>query len=360
MRSRIMASGLVALELLEQRRLLSVSMHQSGSTLQIIGTGAGESVQILDEHAGVHVTTTVSVDRDNDGSFFSVGDKHRNFTGITNFGITMSGAGSALDIRLGDNYIGVDKSFVVRMGDGSDRFNFTTAPSQGLRRSHVTLDVNTGSGDDQVSLSLQDIARSSSITGTISTNVGNDRVQVTGYTAIRDSSVAITTNLGAGNDSYQELIDLEGFRLYGSASSWRTTVNGGSGSGTIAQRAANGSRSAVFEGLFSNDFIGGLGNDAITVDMEPLSLNSGTLHLHADGGNGNDTVSIGATVHPASTGGRIDILAAGGAGDDVLGLTLNADNTTNTYAHRTAILDGGEGNDLGTLLGSGRMRVINL
>ena len=360
MRSTIMASGLVALELLEQRRLLSVSMHQSGSTLQITGNGVGESVQILDEHAGVHVTTTVSVDRDNDGSFFSVGDRHRNFTGITNFSITLSGAGSALDVRLGDNYIGVDKSFVVRMGDGSDRFNFTTAPSQGLRGSHVTLDVNTGSGNDQVSLSLQDIARSSSITGTINTNGGNDRVQVSGYTAIRDSSVAITTNLGSGNDSYQELIDLEGFRLYGSSSSWRTTVNGGAGNDTIAQRAANGSRSAVFEGLFSNDFIGGSGSDAITADMETLSLNGGTLHLHADGGNGSDTVSIGATIHPASRGGRLDIFAAGGAGDDVLGLTLNADNTTNTYARRTAILDGGEGNDLGTLLGSGRMRVINL
>ena len=360
MRSKIMVGRLAVLETLEQRRLLSVTMLQSGSALQITGNAAGDSVQILDQHAGLQVTTTVSVDRDKDGSFFSVGDKHRTFTGVTNFSVNLNGLGSALDIRLNDNYIGVNKSFVVRMANGDDHFNFTTAPGQGLRRSHVTLDVNTGSGDDQVSLSLQDIASSSSITGTINTNGGNDRVQVSGYTAIRDSNVAITTNLGSGNDSYQELIDLEGFRLYGTTSSWRTTVNGGIGRDTITQRSANGSRSAAFEGVFSNDFLGGLGNDTLEVAMEPVSLNGGTLHLNADGGDGNDNVSVAATAHPASTGGRIDILAAGGKGNDALALTLNADNTLNTYSHRGAVLDGGEGSDIGTLLGSGRMRMINL
>ena len=360
MRSTIMVRGRAVLERLEERRLLSVSMIQAGSTLYITGNSASDSVQILDEHAGLHVTTSVNVDKNNDGSFFSPGDRHRSFTGITDFNINLSGPASALDIRLDDNYIGVDKSFVVRMGDGNDRFNFTTAPGQGLRRSHVTLDLNTGSGNDQVSLSLQDIAKSSSITGTINTRGGDDSVQISGYTAIRDSSVAITTNLGSGNDSYQELIDLEGFRLYGSSSSWRTAVNGGAGSDTITQRSANGSRSAAFEGLFSNDFLGGPGNDAITANMEALSLNGGTLHLNADGGDGNDTVSVGATVHPASTGGLIDIRATGGSGNDVLSLTLYADNTTNIYTHGGAIADGGGGSDIGTLLGTGRMRRINL
>ncbi len=354
------SGSFAGLEQLEGRQLLSISMIQSGSTLFITGNTAGDSVQILDEHAGLNVTTSVNVDTDHDGSFFSTGDRHRSFTGITDFNIDLSGAGSALDIRLADNYIAVDKSFVVRMGDGSDQFNFTTAPGQGLRRSHVTLDVSTGSGNDQVSLSLQDIAKSSSITGTITTNGGNDSVQVSGYTAIRNSSVALTTNLGGGSDTYQELIDLEGFRLYGTSSSWQTTVNGGNGNDTITQRSANGTRSATFEGVFSNNFLGGSGSDAITMAMETLSLNGGTLALNADGGDGNDTVSISATVHPASTGGRIDILGGGGAGDDTLDLTLSADNTLNTYTHRGAILDGGDGTDTAALLGTGRMRMINL
>lgn len=360
MKVRQTIGGFAGLEQLEGRQLLSVSMIQTGSTLYITGSTAGDSVQILDEHAGLNVTTSVSVDTNHDGSFVSAGDQHGSFTGITDFNISLTGAGSALDIRLGDNYIAVDKSFVVRMGDGNDRFNFTTAPGQGLRHSHVTLDVSTGSGNDQVSLSLQDIAKSSSITGTINTNAGNDSVQVSGYTAIRNSSVALTTNLGSGSDNYQELIDLEGFRLYGTSSSWQTTVNGGGGSDTITQRSANGTRAAAFEGVFSNSFLGGLGSDAIDLSMETLSLNGGTLALNADGGDGNDTVSVSATVHPASTGGRIDILAGGGAGDDALDLTLNADNTLNTYTHRGAILDGGDGIDTAALLGTGRMRMINL
>lgn len=352
--------GFAGLEQLEGRRLLSVSMIQSGSTLYITGTTASDSVQIVDQHPGLQITASVDVDTNHDGSFFSPGDKHRSFTGITDFNISMSGPGSALSIGLDSSYVGVNKSFVVRMGDGNDSFKFATAPGQGLRRSHVTLDVSTGSGDDKVSLSLQDIARSSSVTGTITTNGGNDSVQVSGSTAIRDSGVALTTNLGAGRDSYDEFVDLEGFRLYGVSSSWRTIVNGGGGNDRISQGAANGTRSAAFEGLFSNDFLGGLGSDAISVNMATLSLNGGTLHLNADGGDGSDSVSISATAGPASTGGLIDIMAAGGAGNDVLGLTVNTDNTTNTYTHRGAVLDGGDGSDIGTLLGTGRMRMINL
>jgi hypothetical protein len=272
----------VAVESLEARSLLSVSVAFADGTLRVVGDSSAQRVQITDAHAGNETTTRLAIDRNRNGSYTDAADFRRSYRGVTRFVLDLRGGNDLVTVTLTAPYSQVSKSFRVLGGTGADRFSFTSSPSVGLRNAALNLNLDMGSSRDRVDLHLDDIA-GSTVTGSVVMGTGNDRVLVSSDYDVRSSRVTLGVNLGGGNDSYLESHDREGFDLLGSSSLWQTSVRGGEGDDSITSEIF-GDGSATLEGRFRHVFSGEGGNDVIRV-LAPAAA-SGSL----SGGTGRDRI----------------------------------------------------------------------
>jgi hypothetical protein len=134
-------------------------------------------------------------------------------------------------------------------------------------------------------------------------------------------------------------------------------VLGGVGNDVLAVTRGATFGSVYFpSGQVEADLKGGVGNDTLTVDLGGNALDAfGRLRLRADGGAGNDVLSLAADVKAGSVP-LFDAAVTGGVGHDTVGFTLNnngSNGAANYPVGGTILIDGSVGLDACTIAGNG-------
>ena len=347
MRRKVSVGGDVRVESLEDRRLMSVSVLLSGTTLAIVGDGVGHTVEIWDQYTATSKQVVVSIDAGTPGA------SSRVLQNVATFNIVLPNGNNTVRVGLADNYIAAAKQFNISTGDGADTVSFTQVAGNDIRNSTVGLNINTADGNDNVSVSLSRLSYST-FKGYINTGQGKDALAINGSGVIGASSVDFYANLGPLSDTFVQSFDWENFNILGSpTSTWRTTVHGQRGNDTLSVIGVGGNTAATIGGLLEVNLFGDMHNDQINVDPGQFTLRGGTFRVNADGGVGDDTLSLAGNIGSGGVGGTITARLLGGDGNDLLGLSLNADNAFNHYGNNGAVLlDGGAGINHATVTGN--------
>jgi hypothetical protein len=338
--------------MLENRRLLTVSVVQTGSTLKVVGESLGQIVRIQDSYtAGTH-QTHVWVDANGNGAFTNRGDLNDAiYRDITTFDISLGGGNDSLTISLPDGYDGATKTFNVHMGAGADTVSFANVTGNPIHGSSVVLKIDTSLGADKVKLALADVS-SSTVAASITTGIGNDVVSVGGGGRLGNSIVSIAANLGDGNDRFTNSLDWEDFDVLGSSSAWRMSVSGGAGNDTLSVGGYLGDVASRVQGLLDLELYGQGGSDTLSANLDQFLLQGGTLRLREDGGDGVDHVALSGGVNESLASGTVDAILQGGSGNDVLSSSVDV-SALNQYASTAGILiDGGAGTDAAAISGN--------
>ncbi len=340
-------------ERLEERRCFNVDfgLADHGHTLEIEGDRSNDSIAIVQDNAGLHVTAN--------------GGRTQDFTGIEKI-VVNSGAGDdAVSIRslvdpndrslVDPNYRNLD--IAVNLGAGNDRFDGVFGLQAGLR-----LEVDGGAGND--TLNAQVIGSYGELVPAVAPNpiefhflggAGDDSFNtlIAGSNeqlvpAVMPTSINMTQEGGAGADTFNNTI--RNINLNGHV---RLNVDGGSGDDSVLEKFERAHMNAGLE----LDVSGGQGDDELRLMGQPRVLTErgfdpsfvamSQVRMRFDGGVGNDRISgeITPCVLPA---GLLDIIFAGGAGDDIFDFDFqfeaSAKSTTRYGAIAISVL-GGSGVD---------------
>ncbi len=291
--------------------------------------------------------------------------------------VTINGGGATLhQSRLLVDVAGytlIDKLTVTLPGADASAITFRTDLSLGNDEARFTLggDITNGSVvdlDAVLNLGANIFTFTQPATQTISNSTLN--VNVEGSTGIDTvttafngqvsgaSRILMSTDLGPGNDKYTNTFDLTTFDI-GSGSEVRFDVSGGAGDDvmTFTRNATAGGATTVDAGLLDIHADGGIGNDTITVDLGGggFQMNGGTLGLRAIGGQGNDTINATLEADTTSTNPIFDVFLFGAGQIDTLTLKLDNKSGSDTAANYgpagMVLLDGGGGTDTCTVTG---------
>jgi hypothetical protein len=270
-------------------------------------------------------------------------------------------------------------AFEVTGGTGVDSVNLAFA-GNAVSQSSILIRADLGNGNDVMSLELPATSSTGRLNADVTLGVGTNVFTMTQGVAITAGEVnlevegstgreTITLNptkvaggrmrinalLGGGNDTYTANLDLALLDL---------TANGelflaadGGGGNDILTVTRNASTASTTQIVAASDLDmrlgGGIGNDKLSVDLGGGGINlftNGTIRLRADAGAGNDVVGVQFDSNGA---GRYDATVTGGAGNDSLSATHNATGTSPSYLQGAVILDGGLGTgDKCTIAGS--------
>lgn len=359
MRSRMFARrGECVAELLEDRRLLSVTVTQTGDLLDIKGDTQANHVKVFDSQSGSIDRMVVSVDANGNGSFTDPGDiNNAIYPQVRNLVARLGVGADSLEITAADPLLGATRNYDVRLGGGADVFRFTNPVGNDIRDSAVTLTVDSAGGNDDVSVALNRIVNSQ-FNGSIGTSWGDDSVRIYGGDDIANSTVAMNISLGDGNDTLQTQLDWEGFDLIGPTSLWSVTAVGGMGNDTMNVIGSMGNSAADVYGTLAFNFQGEDGWDQINYSMDRFTLRGGTLSLRANGGLNGDTVAFTGTIGTVG-GGMVDVALRGNVGMDHLLVNVLADPSLSYAAPGGAIVDGGTGVDTAVVQGTLPVVLLN-
>jgi hypothetical protein len=301
------ASSRPQLEALESRWCPSAaSITVQGHTMIIKGDALADLITIRDDGDGGVSASVVS----------SAGKVTGSGSHITSIEVYGGKGSDKVDFAL-TNTLATDLALDVHLGAGSDQANLNFA--DGIRNSHVKVDVDGRAGSDQVTAALGDVADSyvhfSSCLGR-----GNDsfnlgfKGDVTG-----DSDVGVVTNGGKGADSLH--VDAAGLDI-GAASKVYIEENGGAGDDNVGL-----SYDGVLKGTLTVKLNGGKGNDTVVGNITAKEGSTGTLNAVEHGGPGNDNLTL--NVYDNSNPGGpsrlkdLDAVIYTGPGHDVVTHTPN-------------------------------------
>lgn len=309
-------------EQLEERRCFNVDIGiaNHGHTLEIEGDRANDSIVIVQDNAGVHVTAN--------------GGRTQDFSGISKV-IVNSGAGDdVVSIRtlvdpsersiIDPNNRNLD--IAVNLGAGNDRFDGVFGAQAGLR-----MNVNGGAGDDvlnsQIVGSIGELVPAVAPNpiefhflggagdDTFKTLIGGSNEQL--IPAVMPTPIVIVQDGGAGDDTFSNTI--RNVQLNGHV---RLNIDGGAGDDRILETFDHAHINAGLDldvlGGQGDDELGLIGQPRIVTErgFDPSFVAMSQVRMRFDGGAGNDRISgeITPCVLPA---GLLDMVFAGGAGDDI-------------------------------------------
>ncbi len=320
-----------------------------------IGTGIGAGIaKGLDQNATVNAGN---------------GNNQINITGIAEgnneaFGFFIAGLESGsgddkLSVRAQSEDNGATGTWNSRInvGNGNNTVEFigesATSHAYGI---NFHTQVESGSGDD--SLSFRGIssgggdATGSRYNSVIDSGAGNDTLVFEARTVSGKAHAAhmSTITSGAGADSISITGASQTDLAYGA---YASVIDSGVGDDTVSVWAESGS--GVATGMGNNaSVLARNGDDKITIDA--ISRTNMSFGLNdsssVDGGNGNDTVTINAEAWANAHGvhkSGID----GGRGDDSITITALSQNAL-AYGALNSTIDGGAGNDFIRVLVEGK------
>ena len=407
------------LESLESRLCPSVTVAigniggHAGETLNISGPDSGQHVVITEDAA--HNRTTVQVDANGDGVYTGPGDYSRTFGelfGRINVKL-QSGSGNTVDYLLASDMTGADRDFRIKLGRGTNFFNFDTqghsisdntlltfavssknnSASEKVSFNFDTIDnsevdfgIKLGSGTHNVNAVFNGpIQNNSLVQGDLKFGYGLESTIVDLRGNISNSSVHINTTGGddvRGHDSVTylvggvvsngSLLDL-GMALRNGADTGQVivsqsgfasldtsevyfTIDGGEGNDTITYGSDHTAGTIAVDGLVDALLYGANGDDKINVDFpQTAALDlTGTFRVEAHGDSGNDTFRATLS-NTATSDGSYDVLLLGGSGNDAFTLINNDPTGTGALYDYFGfdLVDGGSGFDVATLTGVG-------
>jgi len=370
--------------------------------LTIVGTPTRQVLNVVTNNSGA----VISLDCNGNGSFLDPGDVNGVQENLI-LGIDVQLGGSdSITYALG-SATGSTRTLQIALGGGTNRVELTLNDGLNSAGAGLLVDVSGGPGADTVvgtvgrvtGAGLQvradlgagndafDLAFGAAITGgavvavqavlgpgsntarvtkglalngsTLSIDVeggsGVDKVTTSLASSLVGGRYSVNAELGGGNDEFRGLVDFGATSLTNAEVTFR--VLGGLGNDTLAV-----TRGATFggvyfpSGLVEADLKGGAGNDSLTLDLGGDALEAyGRLRLRADGGAGNDVLSLAADVKSGAVP-LFDAAVTGGVGDDVIGFTLNnsgSNGPANYPVAGTILIDGSLGQDACTISGNG-------
>ena len=407
------------LESLESRLCPSVTVavgnigDHAGETLNVSGPDSGQHIVITEDSA--HNRTTVQIDANGDGVYTGAGDYSQTFGEL--FGRIkvklQTGSGNSVDYVLASDMTGADRDFRIKLGHGTNLFNFDAQGHSISDNSLLTFSVfsKNNSASEKVSFNFDTIDNSevdfgiklgtgthnvnavfngpiqnnSLVQGDIKFGYGLETTIVDLRGNISNSSVHINTTGGddaRGNDavtylvggvvSNGSLLDL-GMALRNGADTGQIivsqsgfsaldtsevyfTIDGGEGDDTVTYGSDHTAGTIAMDGLVDALLYGATGNDKINVDFpQTAALDlTGTFRVEAHGDSGRDTFNA-VLSNTATSNGSYDILLLGGKGDDTFSLTNNDPSGTGALYDYFGndFVDGGSGFDVATLTGVG-------
>jgi hypothetical protein len=336
--------------------------------LTIKGDATAQTIFLLD--AGVSVQ--VQVDCNNNGLFTDPGDQDQLLnTNVEAFEI----AGGGKDVVSYQNTAalsGMRKSLAVTLGPSpaAQPNQLIVNPSGLSGNSSFTLDVQGGSGRDNVSVQVSNLTNSSVVVrGDL--GAGDDQLFLVVLGSLTNSSVTTDVALGVGRNL---LTDVPNAAF---ANSTYSTIVSGADTATGADAAALvadalvldlGSRLVhdvrllagkdTFRGSIDGATLangselivrarGGAGNDSLALDnvpsLGPVNVDD-TSHLGSflNGGIGNDQVTADLTFDNL---GFHRFFLSGGDGDDIVFAGLGAISAAGAGPNEDIVLEGGRGSD---------------
>lgn len=311
--------------------------------LRITGDVQTQSLSVYTLAAG----TCITLDCNNDGDFSDAGDVlctlDPNVTTVTldlkgKDGIGLYTSGTLTGRRL-------QHTLLLGPGGNSVVIGQPGSPLTAQGHSSLVYDIVGGTGADAVTLDFA--------------NPGN---------SIANTAFHFRGDLGAGNDTL-----IVGSPLSNASSTWEVDIGLGTGTNAVTINHSQGgdplafSRYRIEGGDVANgtddvvvnlsDFDSGddtarldvaaslkAGNDSFAAVVSPF-WTFGYSRIRADGGLGNDTLTVAST-EMAATDGLTEIALRGGAGSDVLSLDWFGNFSLSTTGTLRASLDGGDGDDV--------------
>jgi N-acetylneuraminic acid mutarotase len=244
-------------------------------------------------------------------------------------------------------------------GGGANRIGFDAT---GRLDGALQLGLLGGNDSDLVDLHFMlDPASRGSVGANVMTGAGNDHLMA----AFNSSLIGLMFNadLGAGDDTFAGQFMPTALR--GAAGDPTVNVFGGDGNDVVSLVVGN--PDAITNDHFAVplrvNLDGGAGDDALAVTYQHVILDAAQT-VNVNGGAGNDTIKVQFFIDSQSSG-ALDVLVAGGAGDDDLTLTIYFVKPDGTMTgdgqgqlrSLAALIDGGAGFD--TAHHTANVRVIN-
>jgi hypothetical protein len=412
----ITARGTPFIETLEDRLCPSASVAVgdfngggSDDDLRIRSVDDGQRVIITEDTANEE--TLVQVDGDGDGFFSGPDDFNELFDEVFDK-ITVNfkkGFDNTVEYRLDSDMEDVDRAIVVKLGGGSNAFQFdaqqhiidddarltfkisgvdgasdsVTFGFDEINGSEVDVNVALGSGSHDVRATFfGPIQNDALVKANVDLGAGSHAATVNLFGDISRSSVHVLVNggddprgqdivtyqlgadigneslvdigatLNAGDDQALATISQSGFNVL-DTSRFFLSFNGGSGDDILTHQSDGTRGSIAVDGLADALLIGGSGNDRLKTDFSTLDALDilGTFRAHSEGGGGNDAINVGLS-NTAASDGSYDVALLGNRGDDVFDF-FNDDPTDGILYvdHGFHLIDGGAGFDQAALSG---------
>jgi len=361
-------------EALEQRRLLSATITQSGNTLTVNGDGANDVVQVTDLLSGkISVSYLVASGQMQTKAYTGVAHVVIN-TGAGDDTVRYSatggggGGGGVVGVPLVDMFADVtlntgagnDSVFIkygnvagpvgvnASLGDGTDAFQMdvtgAASANGGTTAFTVKLKLDGGAGNDTARASFFDVFTDVSTT----MGAGNDALYLK-YGGFKGESL-LAADLGAGNDTF-DLAATGGSNAAGAPAQAQAIF--------IKLTGSDGNDTATMS--FFDVFLDvaadlGTGNDSIFLKYELSAANTADrpadmisdARVGITGGVGNDSATVAVLLPYMERAREAAITADMGAGNDSFQLDGTGEDNGVAGALAAKIylkLDGGDGND---------------
>ncbi|MFM9966444.1 MAG: hypothetical protein ACKV2Q_35150 [Planctomycetaceae bacterium] len=287
----------VPVEALEDRKYLSanVMLLDQGHTLRIVGDSGDNHIVVQQTAQGVQVTADAQPTLRFTGIDLIVietGDGNDNVTVISGFNPQPDPPGAPLS----------SFELKVQLGTGRDQFlaDILYPPDPCL------IAVDSGVGDDLVTLNAQLDNNSGGLNFTSELGEGNDRF---------NGNVAWPSDPPTAEDFAEGAFPPDPCHI---------AVIGGGGADKINALIgllSNAAPAGDIHAELSLSLDGGDGNDAVTSTLRNLNLNGGAT-IDLQGGTGNDIVKQVFDMVAVNAG--LDLTADGGRGDDFIGVTAGS------------------------------------
>lgn len=338
-------------EMLEGRRLLSVTATQTGDLLEIKGDAEANVVRVFDSNSNPFLRMVVSIDANGNGYFADPGDLNNAiFENVGRLVVRLGLGNDSVEITAADPLTSTSRDYQVTLGTGNDRFQFTNPVGNDIRDSNVDLTVNAGAGEDELGVALNRVVNSR-FWATVTAGLDDDSLRIYGGDDIANSDVSMNVRLGDGNDRLVTALDWEGFDLIGATSRWSITAWGGAGNDVLSTEASLGNSAADVYGTLAFNYQGEDGWDQVDLRLDRFTLRGGTLAVRGNGGANGDSLSLSANIGQVG-GGVVDAALRGSIGIDRLVVNATADPSLSYAAGGGVIVDGGSGFDTATVQGT--------
>jgi hypothetical protein len=174
-----------------------------------------------------------------------------------------------------------------------------------------------------------------------------------------DGDLQDNVTLGKGNDSYSAIFN-DKWAITSSGSA-HIEADGGDGNDTITSKnSASATDQNAIVGVWDFTLDGAGGNDNINGDIGSVLMErGGNLCYHANGEDGEDSEGLNLNADQDSTGGNFDVALRGGAGNDFFHLhQRDASGNVTQEPGGASLIVGEQGNDTSNV--SGNMKVNQL